>query len=114
MEIDELSPAVELWLTLLVDRFWCEIANHDIGSKHACKYSSGTEARLVMLREAYYKGHSDALEPRADFEAAVQQVAETNANAALIAHLQRENQELRLQLINANTEDWASRKESAS
>ena len=94
-----LSPAVELWLKLLADRFWCEIANHNIGAHHACQYASSDEANFAMLREAYLKGRSDVLEPPLDFDADVKTVAETNASAALIAQLQRENQGLREALV---------------
>jgi hypothetical protein len=77
--MDRISDAAELWLRLLVEEFMCEIANHDIGAKHACKYESGTEARMAMLRLAYLRGREDALAQPTDFDADVARVEAANA-----------------------------------
>ena len=71
--MDEISEAAELWLELLDGDFWCELANHSIGSEHV-KYPSSTEARMAMLRLAYLKGREDATAQPADFDTAVTRI----------------------------------------
>lgn len=80
--MDVISDAAELWLGMLEDEFWCEIANHAIGSKHV-KYPSGTEARRAMLRKAYLKGAADArtqigVDESSDFDRDIAKVIATN------------------------------------
>lgn len=77
-----ITDAAELWLRLLEDEFFCELANHAIGSKHV-KYPSGPEARMAMLRKAYLKGRADAMtqiavDESSDFEADVARVVARN------------------------------------
>ena len=77
--MEHISAAAEIWLRLLAEEFMCEIANHDIGAKHACKYESGAEARMAMLRLAYLRGREDATAHPADFDADVARVEKANA-----------------------------------
>lgn len=66
--MDQISDAADLWLRLLDDEFWCEIANHEIGSPHV-KFASVKDAKLAMLRLAYLKGREDATKsPSTDLE----------------------------------------------
>ena len=69
----EISEAAELWLELLDGDFWCELANHSIGSEHV-KYPSSTDARMAMLRLAYLKGRDDATARPEDFDTAVTRI----------------------------------------
>ena len=78
--MEEITEAAELWLRLLDDDFWCEIANHAIHSEHV-KYPSATEARRAMLRLAYLKGRDDATAQPDNFDAAVARVEAANAAA---------------------------------
>ena len=71
--MDEISEAAELWLRLLDDDFWCELANHAIHSEHV-KYPSTTEARMAMLRLAYLKGREDATAQPEDFDTAANRI----------------------------------------
>lgn len=77
--MDSISLAAEAWLQLLQEEFSLEIANHDIGAKHATKYASGAEARMAMLRQAYLRGRHDATAQPADFDADVARVEAANA-----------------------------------
>ena len=54
-----LSENAEIFLRLLEDDFFCEIANHSIGSEHVV-YPSAVAAKLAMLRFAYARGVKDA------------------------------------------------------
>lgn len=80
MDAEALSPFAEDWLAQLADRFYLELANHDIGAKHACKFDSYQEAMLAMLRLAYLKGREDAQPPDTrTFEETVADVEAANA-----------------------------------
>lgn len=76
--MENISAAAEIALQLLQEDFTIEIANHDIGAKHACKYASGADARMAMLRLAYLKGREDATKTPADFDADVARVEAAN------------------------------------
>lgn len=80
--MEPLAEDIERWLAALEETFWCEIANHEIGSTHACRYPSATAARRDMIRQAYAQGLKDA-QPPSDFDADVQRVHDLNeANRA--------------------------------
>ena len=79
--MEQLPTYAETFLRLLEQDFYCEIANHEIGSEHV-KYSSLQEARLAMLRLAYLRGRRDATDgPDETFEQAVAVVEAANAAA---------------------------------
>ena len=75
---DALSDAAEIWLRLLEEDFFLELANQAIGAKHATKYESSSEATMAMLRLAYLKGRSDATAQPADFDADMARVEAAN------------------------------------
>jgi len=78
MDEQIISTAAEVWLQLLQEEFFLEIANHDIGATHATKYASGVDARMAMLRQAYLQGRDDATAQPADFDADVARVETAN------------------------------------
>jgi hypothetical protein len=81
--MDQLSDAAEVFLSLLIEEYACELGNHAIHSTHACKHPSASAAMRAMLREAYQRGREDVIvKPIPDYEAAVASVeAVNNANA---------------------------------
>lgn len=78
IHMDSISLAAETFLQLLEQEFATEIANHQIHSEHV-KYSSASDARMAMLRQAYLRGRHDATAAPADFDADVRRVEEANA-----------------------------------
>ena len=75
---DAISDAAEIWLRLLEEDFFLELANQAIGAKHATKYESSSEATMAMLRLAYLKGREDATAQPADFDADMARVEAAN------------------------------------
>jgi len=81
--MEQLTTSAETFLRLLEQDFYCEIANHEIGSEHV-KYSSLQEARMAMLRLAYLRGKADATEgPEETFDQVVAAVVERNRAARM-------------------------------
>ena len=76
--MNELSLAVEFWLSSLEEEFSLEILNQstDAHAKH-CRFPSAAEAKIAMLRRAYLKGYADAVP--ATFEEDVERVSGVNA-----------------------------------
>lgn len=77
--MDPLSDAAEVFITLLVHEFDCELGNHAIGSTHACHFSTSTEALKAMCRRAYLKGREEALASPASLEDDIAMISAINA-----------------------------------
>lgn len=77
--MDPLSEDVERGLRELEERFWLIIVNLDsrLYQGKPVDYTSTTEARIAMLREAYRRGQRDPL-PTRDFDTDVQRVQDYN------------------------------------
>lgn len=86
--MDTLSVEEERWLEALEQRYSLEIMNLEIGSKSAVsQFSSASEARREMLREAYLQGRN-VVAPLT-FEQAVAKVDAANASRAPFAGLMK-------------------------